>query len=36
MLEVLEFIFSGFWKFWGTALLLSIIMAGFAGAFHRD
>ena len=25
MLEVLQFIFSNFWIFWGTVLLLSII-----------
>jgi hypothetical protein len=33
MLEVLQFIFSGFWTFAGTALLLAIAASAFSGLF---
>lgn len=33
MLEVLEFIFSGFWTFAGTAFLLMIVASAFSGLF---
>jgi hypothetical protein len=36
MLDVLEFIFASFWRFAGTVILLSIIMSGLIGMFHRD
>jgi len=33
MLAILQFIFSSFWIWLGTAILLSIIVTGIAGAF---
>lgn len=35
MLEVLQFIFSSFWIWLGTIMLLSVIAGGIAGVFRR-
>ena len=33
MYEIITFIFSSFWVFWGTAILLLIITGGFSKFF---
>lgn len=35
MLEVLQFIFSDFWIWLGTLVLLSVVAGGIAGAFRK-
>ncbi len=34
MVEVLEFIFRGFWTYLGTLCLCAVIFGGLGGAFH--
>jgi hypothetical protein len=31
MMDVLQFVFSGFWRFCGSVVLLSLIVGGIAG-----
>lgn len=35
MLEVLKFIFSGFWTYFGTLLMLLVISSGLQGLFGK-